>query len=148
MCKKTTVLLTWHQYVWVADKNQFNSLVFKPIQILIGVALPQRKTRMMKKFRCFLKTKDSGYCIFLGANPILWISRKQHVVSRSATETEYHSVADSIIDLMWVMSLLKEKYIDVIKTPCIWCDNTGTVALASNPVLHSIELDVHFEEKK
>ncbi|KAK4286277.1 hypothetical protein QN277_002856 [Acacia crassicarpa] len=82
----------------------------------------------------------------------MWVSRKQQVVSRSATEAEYRSVADSITDLMWVLSLLKEMYIDVVKTPCIWCDNTGTVALASNPVLHSktkhVELDVHFIREK
>ncbi|KAK4269383.1 hypothetical protein QN277_022546 [Acacia crassicarpa] len=53
---------------------------------------------------------------------------------------------------MWVLSLLKEMYIDVIKTPCIWCDNIGTIAFAANPVLHSktkhVELDVHFIREK
>ncbi|KAK4268786.1 hypothetical protein QN277_022026 [Acacia crassicarpa] len=64
------------------------------------------------------KRSTSGYCIYLGPNPILWISRKQQVVSRFATEAEYRS----------------------------------TVALASNPALHSktkhIELDVHFIREK
>ncbi|KAK4275990.1 hypothetical protein QN277_018994 [Acacia crassicarpa] len=98
------------------------------------------------------KRSTSGYCIYLGANPIMWVSRKQQVVSKSTTEVEYRSVADSIIDLMWILPLLKIMSIDVVKTPCIWCDNIGTAALASNPILHSktkhVELDVHFIREK
>ncbi|KAG8492935.1 hypothetical protein CXB51_010154 [Gossypium anomalum] len=36
-----------------------------------------------------------GYVIFLGSNPIAWCSKKEAVVSRSSSEAEYHSLANS-----------------------------------------------------
>ncbi|XP_016747283.1 uncharacterized mitochondrial protein AtMg00810-like [Gossypium hirsutum] len=35
----------------------------------------------------------SGFCVFLGGNPISWSSKKQQVVSRSTAEAEYRSLA-------------------------------------------------------
>lgn len=44
--------------------------------------------------------------------------------------------------------LLHDLHIPVTSTPVLWCDNTSTIALATNPVFHArfkhIEVDCHF----
>ena len=49
-------------------------------------------------------------------------------------------------------ALLREMNVSVVSPPLIWCDNSGTVALAANPVLHMktkhVELDLHFIREK
>jgi len=48
--------------------------------------------------------------------------------------------------------LLKELHISLTSPPTIWCDNSGALALASNPVFHArtkhIEVDFHFIREK
>ena len=82
----------------------------------------------------------------------MWTSRKQAVVSRCTSEAEFRSVADSVSDVLWLLAVLKEMHITIIGTPTIWCDNSGTVAMAANPVLHSkskhFELDLFFVREK
>lgn len=98
------------------------------------------------------RKSTSGFCTYLGPNPITWTSHKQQVVSRSATEAKYRSVVDALTDVMWTMVLLKEMSIEVVDTPTIWCDNSGAVAHSANPVLHKkskhFELDLHFIREK
>lgn len=94
----------------------------------------------------------SGICVYLDSNPIIWLSQKQQVVSRSSTEAEYRSVADAITEVMWLMALLHELHVPVTGVPSIWCDNTCAVSLAANPVLYvktkHVELDIHFIREK
>ncbi|XP_016168266.1 uncharacterized protein LOC107610775 [Arachis ipaensis] len=54
------------------------------------------------------RKSTSGYCIFLGSNLVSWGSRKQTAVAKSSTETEYRSVADLVVELIWVKNLLFE----------------------------------------
>jgi hypothetical protein len=48
--------------------------------------------------------------------------------------------------------LLKELHIVLTCPPTLWCDNSGALALASNPVFHArtkhIEVDFHFIREK
>ena len=94
----------------------------------------------------------SGYCVFYGKNLISWCSKKQPIVSRSSTEAEYRSLAQTVCAVQWVSSLLHELGIRCSSTPFIWVDNISMIALASNPVLHArskhIELDIHFVRDK
>lgn len=43
----------------------------------------------------------SGYYVYLGPNPIAWCSKKQGVVSRSCSETEYRSLANCVFELLF-----------------------------------------------
>uniref|UniRef100_A0A2N9IQH8 Reverse transcriptase Ty1/copia-type domain-containing protein n=1 Tax=Fagus sylvatica TaxID=28930 RepID=A0A2N9IQH8_FAGSY len=90
----------------------------------------------------------TGITVFLGNNPITWVSKKQHTVSRSSTEAEYQAFATGAAELAWLRQVLCDLGIFLSSAPAIWCDNTNAIALASNPVFHSrtkhIEVDYHF----
>jgi hypothetical protein len=90
----------------------------------------------------------TGFCIFLSSNLVSWSAKKQHVVSRSSTKAEFHSMSLAVADLFWLRMLLRELHISLPSPPTLWCDNAGAIALTSNPVFHArtkhIEVDFHF----
>ncbi|GAU51364.1 hypothetical protein TSUD_383580 [Trifolium subterraneum] len=94
----------------------------------------------------------AGQCVFLGETLVSWSSRKQKVVSRSSTESEYRALADLAAEITWVSSLLQELKLPQLRKPVLWCDNLSAKALASNPVMHArskhIEIDVHYIRDK
>lgn len=47
-----------------------------------------------------------GQCFFLGDSLISWSSRKQRVVSRSSSKSEYRSLAYLPVEGLWIRSLL------------------------------------------
>jgi hypothetical protein len=94
----------------------------------------------------------TGITVFLGNNPITWVSKKQHTVSRSSTEAEYRALATGAAELAWLRQVLCDLGVYLPTAPTIWCDNTSAIALASNPVFHSrtkhIEVDYHFVRER
>ena len=94
------------------------------------------------------RRSTSGIIVFLGNNPITWLAKKQHTVSRSSTEAEYRSLASGAAELAWIRQVLCDLGLFLPSAPLIWCDNTSALALASNPVFHGcikhIEVDYHF----
>jgi histone deacetylase 1/2 len=93
-----------------------------------------------------------GHAVFLGSNLVAWSSRKQSTVSRSSTEAEYKSVANTTTEIMWIQGLLKELGVYMTRAPSLWCDNLGATYLAVNPVFHArtkhIEVDYHFVRER
>lgn len=78
------------------------------------------------------RKSTSSYCIFLGNNLVSWSSKKQPVVARSSTEAKYKSLALTVMEIMWLLSLLQE-----LKMPLkSLCDNISTILLTYNPILH------------
>jgi len=93
------------------------------------------------------RRSTSGSAIFLGSNLISWWSQKQKVTARSSTEAEYHSLAQTSTELIWIRTLLTELHVS-FNTPVLYCDNQTVVSIAHNPVFHSrtkhMEIDVFF----
>jgi len=89
-----------------------------------------------------------GFAVFLGSNLISWNAKKQAMVSRSSTESEYKALANATAEVMWVQTLLQELSVPSPSMAHLWCDNMGAKYLASNPVLHArtkhIEIDYNF----
>ncbi|KAK5819511.1 hypothetical protein PVK06_024516 [Gossypium arboreum] len=88
------------------------------------------------------------YCVYLGSNHIAWCSKKQTVVSRSSSEVEYCSLANCVSKLLWIKQLLAEVRVAVHQSSVIWCENTFTVSMVTNPTHHAkvkyVEIDHHF----
>ncbi|GAU51268.1 hypothetical protein TSUD_412550 [Trifolium subterraneum] len=113
------------------------------------------------------RKSTGGQCVFLGETLVSWASRKQKVVSRSSTESEYRSLADLVAEVSTSsvatllsserfllahfstrFTLLEELKLPILRKPVLWCDNLSAKALASNPVMHArskhIEIDMHY----
>jgi hypothetical protein len=94
------------------------------------------------------RKSTTGFVIMLNGVPISWCSKKQNAVSRSSTEAEYRSMADTTSELQWLIHLFRDLHIVLASVPVLHCDNISAIALATNPIHHSklkhIEVDVHF----
>jgi hypothetical protein len=92
-------------------------------------------------------TSTTGFILYLSNVLISWSSRKQRIVARSSTESEYRAVAITAAEVQWVKSLLQELGLS-IPTPTIYCDNISTTYTYHNLVLYSkmkhLEIDIYF----
>ena len=65
----------------------------------------------------------TGYAVFLGESFFSWRSKKQGVVSKSSTKTEYRAMASVACEIAWVLQLLKDLKIDHARPAMLFCDN-------------------------
>ncbi|KAI3500548.1 hypothetical protein L1887_36372 [Cichorium endivia] len=99
--------------------------------------------------RC-IETRRStyGYSIFLGGNLVSWSAKKQPTVSRSSCESEYHAMANTASEIVWVTHLLRELHALPSNVPTLLCDNKSALFLSQNPISHKrakhIDIDYHF----
>ena len=93
-----------------------------------------------------------GFCVFLGDSLISWKSKKQQVVSRSSTESEYRSMATVTSEVVWLITLLKTFGLNHTQLAFLYCDSKATLYIAANLVYHErtkhIEIDYHFIREK
>lgn len=75
----------------------------------------------------------AAYCVFIGNNLVSWSSKKQTVVARLSTESEYRALAHTAAEIAWIHQLLTELSIPQTVKLVIWCDNISAGALATNP---------------
>ena len=99
------------------------------------------------------RQSTSRFISFLSSNPIFWSFKKQSIVSRSSTEVEYHSLANTTVDLYWLRQLLCDLHVPLTTPPTLWCDNASAISLAHNPFFMlepntCIEIDYHFVQEK
>lgn len=67
------------------------------------------------------------YNIKLGDSLSSWKTKTHNTISRSSTEVEYKSMADTIAELVWLSGLLRELQIDLQLHMDLYCDNKATL---------------------
>lgn len=79
----------------------------------------------------------SDYVFMLSSATISWSSKKQPIVTLSTTEAEFVAAAVSACQAVWLKRVLAQIGHGV-EEDCttIMCDNTSTIKLSKNPVLH------------
>ena len=94
----------------------------------------------------------TGNLVYLGFNTMTWSAKKQDIVSRSSTESEYRALATTAAELYWIRQVLKDLGIFLSFPSKLWCDNVFALAIASNLVFHArtkhVEVDYHFVHKR
>ncbi|GKB28168.1 retrovirus-related pol polyprotein from transposon TNT 1-94 [Tanacetum coccineum] len=90
----------------------------------------------------------SGYVFLMGGGAVAWSSRKQPIVTLSTTEAEYIAAATCACQAIWMRRVLKEIGYDQGGEMVLLCDNTSTIKLSKNAVLHGrskhIRVRYHF----
>ena len=92
------------------------------------------------------RKSTSGYAFLLNLGAVSWCSKKQPIVTLSTTEVEFVAATVCACQAIWMKRILKElKYSDEDCTT-IWCDNSSTIKLSKNLVLHghSKHIDVRY----
>lgn len=88
------------------------------------------------------------YYVFLRSNCIFWSTKKQHIVSRSSSEVEYHAMSHTTVELTWISFLLHDLGVSLSSTLLLLCDNLSAFYMIANHVFHArskyIKIDYHY----
>ena len=92
------------------------------------------------------RKSTSGYVFILNSSAISWCSKKQPIVTLSTTEAEFVAAAVCTCQAIWIRRILKELRYNDQNCTYIWCDNSSTIKLSKNPVMHgrSKHIDVRY----
>ena len=92
------------------------------------------------------RRSTSGYIFILSGAAVAWSSRKQPIVTLSTTEAEFVAAAGSSCQAIWMQRVLKKIGYKGSETTLIFCDNSSTIKLSKNPVMHgkSKHIDVRY----
>jgi len=90
----------------------------------------------------------SGYVFLLSSGAVSWMSKKKPIVTLSTTEAEFVAAAASTCQAVWMRQILRN--LSHVQESCIviMCDNSSTIKLPKNPVMHGrskhIKVRFHF----
>lgn len=92
------------------------------------------------------RKSTSGFVFSMSGGAVSWSSKKQPVVTLSTTEAEYIAAASCATQAIWMKRVLDKLGHTQGKCITILCDNSSTIKLSRNPVLHgrSKHIDVRF----
>ena len=82
------------------------------------------------------RKSTSGGALFLGRRLVTWTSKKKSCISQSTTKGEYVATAINYTNIVWTNHLLKGKK-DIIKPVILYCDNTSSINISKNLVMHA-----------
>ena len=78
----------------------------------------------------------SGYVFMMSGGAVAWCSRKQPIVTLLTTEAEFVAASACACQAIWMRRILKEIGHSQIEGTKLMCDNTSTIKLSKNQVLH------------
>uniref|UniRef100_A0A2N9FY74 Integrase catalytic domain-containing protein n=1 Tax=Fagus sylvatica TaxID=28930 RepID=A0A2N9FY74_FAGSY len=92
------------------------------------------------------RKSTSGYVFLLSEGAVSWSSKKQPVVTLSTTEAEFVAAASCACQGVWMRRVLEKLGHPQGKCTTVLCDNSSTIKLSKNPVMHgrSKHIDVRF----
>jgi hypothetical protein len=92
------------------------------------------------------RKSTSGYVFMIGSGAVSWSSRKQPIVTLSTTEAEFIAAAHCVCQGIWLKRILECIGLTQRKCLTVFCDNSSTIKLSKNPVLHgrSKHIDIRF----
>ena len=73
----------------------------------------------------------------MGDGLVSWTSKKKNDFSQSTTEAKYVVVAINCSNVVWLKQLLKGMKEDITKPIIIYYDNTSTINISKNLVMHT-----------
>lgn len=82
------------------------------------------------------RKSTSGYVFLLNGAAVCWSSRKQEVVTLSSTEAEYVAATSCACHCVWIKGVMEQNFMEQNKCMEINCDNTSSIKLSKNPVMH------------
>jgi len=89
------------------------------------------------------RKSTSGFVFMLGGGAIAWASKKQPIVTLSTTEAEFVSAAFGACEAIWLRNVLEEIGCRQEEGTLVFCDNSSTIKLSRNPVLHGRSKHIH-----
>ena len=92
------------------------------------------------------RKSTSGYVFLLNEGVVSQSSKKQLVVALSTTEAEFVAAASYACQGVWMRRVLEKLGHSQGKCTTMLCDNSSTIKLSKNPVMHgrSKHIDVRF----
>ena len=82
------------------------------------------------------RKSTTGRCFYVGANLVVWMSKKKNYVSLSTAEAEYIAGGSCCSQLLWMKKVLTDYGISQ-DTMVVYCDNSSAIDISKNPVQHS-----------
>ncbi|KAL7591923.1 hypothetical protein Lser_V15G31460 [Lactuca serriola] len=76
------------------------------------------------------------FCVFLGESLISQKNKKQDVFSRSSIETEYHAMAMTTCEIIWLRWLLADMEVHISSLTPLHYDSKSVIQIAKNLVFH------------
>lgn len=82
------------------------------------------------------RKSTSGGSFFLGDRLVSWHNKKQEFISLSTTEAKYIAAATCCSQVLWMKQKLKDCQVEFSDRIPIMCDNSSTINISKNPVMH------------
>ena len=86
------------------------------------------------------RRSTSGYAFMLGSSVGSWSSKKPPIVTLSTTEAELVAATSCACQAIWLRRILKELHFKQEEAIVIYCDNSSTIKLTKNHVLHVVNI--------
>jgi hypothetical protein len=84
----------------------------------------------------------------LGECLVSWLSKKQSSISLSTVKEEYITTTTCCTQVLWMKQTLTDIQVKYDEPIPIYCDNTSTINILKNPMMHSktkhIPIKYHF----